>query len=48
MYCRKAEGMLLAAWLCMPVCICREMKELVWGVSKEPHTSRTPPIRDHD
>lgn len=34
MYCSKAEGMLLAGWLCMPVCICREMEMLVWGVSE--------------
>lgn len=46
MYCSKAEGMLLAAWLCMPVCMCREMEMLVRGVSEEPRTSRTPPVRD--
>lgn len=46
MHYSKAEDMLLVAWLCMPMCICRGMEMLVWGVSGEPHTSRIPPIRD--
>lgn len=37
MHYSKAEDMLLAAWLCMPVCICRGMRRL-YGESVGSHT----------
>ena len=36
MHCSKAVGMLLAARLSVPTCICREMQMPAWGAGEEP------------
>ena len=44
MYCSKAEGMLLAAWLSVPICVFREVQMPAWGAHEE-LCSRTVSLR---